>query len=205
MRIIIADDHQLYREALSILVQRLDANADITLLSNFAELTELAQNGEKWDLILVDLSMPGQSYEQGIALLRQYHPATPIIVVSSSSSAIDTQKAISAGALGFISKSMKSDDMLNAIKLMLQDGVSIHPNHDVKPNISLQALTPRQMDVLTLLCDGESNKSIALRLDLSEHTIKLHVRAILQALHVANRTQAVVVAKPLLTNNAKLI
>lgn len=201
MKIIIADDHELYRDALSILLQRLDEPTEIHISSSYTELLKLAQTENDWGLILVDLNMPGLSYYDGIAQLSAEHPNTPIIVVTSSNNPEDSQRALKAGALGYMSKSMKSDDMLNAIKLMLSSGISIHPNYDSTPtpetSLDKTELTPRQHDVLSLLCQGESNKRIALNLDLSEHTVKLHVRAILHALHAENRTQAVITAKQL--------
>ncbi len=202
MKILIADDHELYRDALSILVQRLDQPAEIHLSSSYTELLVLAKADGDWDLMLVDLNMPGLSYYEGIAQLSAQHPNTPIIVVTSSNDPKDSQRALKAGALGYMSKAMKSDDMLNAIKLMLSNGISIHPNHPSTPESSLADLTPRQQEVLTLLCNGESNKRIALNLDLSEHTVKLHVRAILQALNAENRTQAVIIAKQLIDQEA---
>ena len=195
MKILIADDHELYRDALSILVKRLDTPTEIYLSSSYDELLAMANTSTDWGLMLVDLNMPGLSYYEGIAQLSHQHPETPIIVITSSSDPADSQRALQAGALGYMSKSMKSDDMLNAIKLMLSNGISIHPNHPVTAESTLTELTPRQHDVLTLLCNGESNKRIALNLDLSEHTVKLHVRAILHALNAENRTQAVIIAK----------
>lgn len=207
MKILIADDHELYRDALSILVQRLDSAAEIHLSSSYDELLAFSSSENDWDLMLVDLNMPGLSYYGGIAQLTAAHPNTPVIVVTSSEDPRDTQRALKAGALGYMSKAMKSSDMLNAIQLMLNSGISIHPTHDLanessSPSVmnepaSLDKLTPRQQEVLKRLCEGESNKRIALNLDLSEHTVKLHVRAILQALNAENRTQAVIVAKRL--------
>lgn len=208
MKILIADDHELYREALSILIQRLDKEAEIHLCSSYDELLILAGAAPDWDLMLVDLNMPGLSYYDGIAQLTHTHPNTPVIVITSSEDPNDTQYALKAGALGYMSKAMKSNDMLHAIQLMLDSGISIHPSHELAKAsssnnshfdlASLDSLTPRQQEVLKRLCEGESNKRIALNLDLSEHTVKLHVRAILQALKVENRTQAVIVAKRLL-------
>lgn len=204
MKIIIADDHELYRDALSILVQRLEEPTEIHLSSSYTELLELADTGDDWGLMLIDLNMPGLSYYEGIAQLSTQHPETPIIVVTSSNDPKDSQRALKAGALGYMSKAMKSDDMINAIKLMLSHGISIHPNHPTVPESSLDELTPRQQEVLTLLCNGQSNKRIALNLDLSENTVKLHVRAILQALNAENRTQAVIIAKQLLSQESML-
>lgn len=208
MKILIADDHELYRDALSILVQRLDKAAEIHLCNSYDELLAVAGASESdWNLMLVDLNMPGLSYYDGIAQLTQRHPLTPVIVVTSSEDPNDTQRALKAGALGYMSKAMKSNDMLNAIQLMLTSGISIHPNHGLENKAStaainkpasLDKLTPRQQEVLRRLCEGESNKRIALNLGLSEHTVKLHVRAILQALNAGNRTQAVIEAKRLL-------
>ena len=208
MKILIADDHELYRDALSILIQRLDKAAEIHLSSSYDELLAFARSENDWDLMLVDLNMPGLSYYDGIAQLTDAHPSTPVIVVTSSEDPKDTQLALKAGALGYMSKAMKSSDMLNAIQLMLNSGISIHPTHELANDSSsthaisepalLDKLTPRQQEVLKRLCEGESNKRIALNLDLSEHTVKLHVRAILQALNAENRTQAVIVAKHLL-------
>jgi len=208
MKILIADDHELYRDALSILIQRLDKAAEIHLSSSYDELLAFARSENDWDLMLVDLNMPGLSYYDGIAQLTDAHPSTPVIVVTSSEDPKDTQLALKAGALGYMSKAMKSSDMLNAIQLMLNSGISIHPTHELANDSSsthaisepalLDKLTPRQQEVLKRLCEGESNKRIALNLDLSEHTVKLHVRAILQALNAENRTQAVIVAKRLL-------
>tara|TARA_R110002049_G_scaffold261431_2_gene437557 strand:- start:901 stop:1530 length:630 start_codon:yes stop_codon:yes gene_type:complete len=208
MKILIADDHELYRDALSILVQRLDKAAEIHLSSSYDELLAFASSASDWDLMLVDLNMPGLSYYDGIAQLTATHPNTPVIVVTSSEDPKDTQLALKAGALGYMSKAMKSSDMLNAIQLMLNSGISIHPSHQltrdssstsaISEPASLDKLTPRQQEVLKRLCEGESNKRIALNLDLSEHTVKLHVRAILHALNAENRTQAVIVAKRLL-------
>jgi DNA-binding NarL/FixJ family response regulator len=208
MKILIADDHELYRDALSILVQRLDKAAEIHLSSSYDELLAFASSERDWDLMLVDLNMPGLSYYDGIAQLTDAHPNTPVIVVTSSEDPKDTQLALKAGALGYMSKAMKSSDMLNAIQLMLNSGISIHPTHQLASDslstsassepASLDKLTPRQQEVLKRLCEGESNKRIALNLDLSEHTVKLHVRAILHALNAENRTQAVIVAKRLL-------
>ncbi|MDO7596886.1 MAG: response regulator transcription factor [Pseudomonadota bacterium] len=152
--------------------------------------------------------MPGLSYYGGVAQLTAANPNTPVIVVTSSEDPKDTQLALKAGALGYMSKAMKSSDMLKAIQLMLNSGISLHPNNQLANDssstsatsepASLDKLTPRQQEVLNRLCECESNKSIALNLDLSKQTLKLHVRAILHALNAENRTQAVIADKRLL-------
>lgn len=210
MKILIADDHELYREALSILVRRLADDIDVHLACNFTELLSLVKHQDGWDAILIDLNMPDLNFYDGISQVTKIHPDTPVIVVTSSEDPSDTQQALEAGALGYMTKSMKSDAMLNALKLMLDSGISIHPVAANDPqNIPLtedalsQALTPRQFEVLQHMCEGSSNKRIALNLALSESTVKLHVRAILNALNVSNRTEAVIKAKELLSSADK--
>ena len=107
MKILIADDHELYRDALSILVQRLDPVTEIHPCSSYDELLVLARSAADWDLMLVDLNMPGLSYYDGIAQLTAAHPNTPVIVVTSSEDPKDTLLALEAGALGYMSKAMK--------------------------------------------------------------------------------------------------
>ena len=210
MKILIADDHELYREALSILVHRLGQDTDVHLASNFTELLDLMQAQTGWDAILIDLNMPDLNFYDGISRLTQDYSDTPVIVVTSSEDPNDTQRALEAGALGYMTKSMKSDDMLNALRLMLGSGISIHPvaandpqNKPLSEDDILEALTPRQFEVLQQLCEGASNKRIALDMDLSESTVKLHVRAILSALKVSNRTEAVIKAKQLISTGLK--
>ena len=205
MKILIADDHQLYLEALAILVNRLDPQAEVTRASSYPEILTLAKTRVDWDGMLVDLNMPGMSYYDGISQLSAAYPDLPIIVITSSDNPVDVSQALSAGALGLISKSMDSDEMLAALRLMLHSGVSIHPSTQVTDQptnpadaVLLEALTPRQLEVLQQLCQGISNKQIARDMDLSESTVKLHVRAILRALKVDNRTQAVLVAQDLI-------
>lgn len=211
MKIRIADDHQLYRDALSMLVQRLEPQVEIETASSYAELLSLAAQGGECDAMLVDLNMPGMSYYDGIGQLSRDYPNTPIIVITSSDKPDDVAQALDAGALGLILKSTDSEDMLASLRLMLNSGVSIHPSTisvekkekelALAQSSTLDTLTPRQREVLHKLCQGDSNKRIALDMDLSESTVKLHVRAILRALNVENRTQAVLVARDLIQSS----
>ena len=205
MKILIADDHELYRDALSILVQRLEQDTEIHQACNFTQLLALLQQQSGWDAILIDLNMPDLNYYQGISQLTQDYANIPVIVITSSEDPNDTQQALKAGALGYMKKSMKSDDMLNALRLMLESGISIHPVTHSSSHTTLgsatelqQALTPRQYQVLQQICEGSPNKRIALDLGLSEGTVKLHVRAILTTLQVSNRTEAAMKANQLL-------
>jgi DNA-binding NarL/FixJ family response regulator len=196
MKILIADDHQLYHDALSILVKQLDEAVEIHFATSYAELLQQAEACKTWALMLVNLTMPGLNYYQGIRTLSQRYPNSSIIVTSVSEQPNDYQSALEAGALGSICKTIQSDDMLDAIKLMLKTGISIPPNPPtVQQQTNLNILSPQQRDVLSLLCQGQSNERIAINLALDEHTVKLHICAILKALNAENTNQAVMIAK----------
>ena len=197
MDILIADDHPLYRDALSMLVQQLDDNVNLRTACCYDEIIQLLRDDERPDLILVDLHMPGINAWQGIKTLREISPDVPLVVISSSESEEDSRKALDYGALGFIPKSLDGNSMINALRLIVEDGITVAP---IKKNpgsnqSASSTLTNRQHEVLQRLAKGESNKVIARELGLSEGTVKLHVRAVFTALNVINRTQAVIVAE----------
>ncbi len=199
MDILIADDHPLYRDALSMLVQQLDDEVTTRTVCCYDEVIEQLREKNKPDLILVDLHMPGIDAWQGIKSLRELSPETPIVVISSSESEDDSTRALELGALGFIPKSLDGNSMVNALRLIVENGVTIAPivkRSETRKSAS-SSLTKRQHEVLQRLANGESNKIIARKLELSEGTVKLHVRAVFTALNVSNRTQAVISAEKL--------
>ncbi len=199
MDILIADDHPLYRDALSMLVQQLDDEVTTKTVCCYDEVIEQLREEKKPDLILVDLHMPGIDAWQGIKSLRELSPETPIVVISSSESEDDSTRALELGALGFIPKSLDGNSMVNALRLIVENGVTIAPivkRSEARKSAS-SSLTKRQHEVLQRLANGESNKIIARKLELSEGTVKLHVRAVFTALNVSNRTQAVIAAEKL--------
>ena len=199
MKILIADDHPLYRDALSMLVQQLDEKVSTKTVCCYDEVIQQLHDNDKPDLILVDLHMPGINAWQGIKTLRGLSPETPIVVISSSESEDDSTRALELGALGFIPKSLDGDSMINALRLIVENGVTIAPivKRSETRKTTSATLTNRQHEVLQRLANGESNKIIAKKLKLSEGTVKLHVRAVFTALNVNNRTQAVISAKKL--------
>ncbi|MBU3694433.1 MAG: response regulator transcription factor [Rhodocyclaceae bacterium] len=193
MRILVADDHPLYRDAVCRLLSELDPDAVVASAESLeAVRSELAADSPV-DLLLIDLRMPGSEGFPSIAALHRDHPGVPIFVVSGSDSPLDPMRARRAGTLGFVSKSASPETMRATLAALL-DG-SWEP-------LALEAkapvhLTPRQLDVLQGMAAGQPNKRIALNLGLTEGTVKLHVAAVLEALGVANRTQAVVRAQEL--------
>lgn len=211
MKILVADDHILFREGLRYVLARLsDDKAEILEARDGAEALDLVGVHPDLDLILLDLAMPGMDGFAGLRALRARVPSVPVVILSGSEEPIDIRWALDGGAMGFIPKSSTSEIMLSALRLVLSGGVYLppaflqgpRPGHGsvgrATPTLQSLSLTPRQHDVLRLLGQGKSNKEIARTLALAEGTVKLHVSAILKALDAGNRTQAVVAAARLL-------
>ncbi|KKN18789.1 hypothetical protein LCGC14_0952300 [marine sediment metagenome] len=196
MKLLIADDHELYRDALVMLIKQHFTDYSCRQVSSYDALIQLVESESDWSAFLVDLHMPGLDFEQGIKHIKQRYPDVPLIVITSSDNPDDTQRALAVGALGYILKSMKNNEIVQALELILNHGISIHPAMPTvsAPNSEFN-LTPRQQEVLVMMSNGSSNKRIALDLGLSESTVKIHVRAILNSLGVTNRTEAVIKAK----------
>ncbi len=211
MRVLIADDHSLFRKGCKLLLQEIEPKVQIVEAGDFKEAQTVLESKDNFDLILLDLRMPGLGEIEGVKRLRQLAPATPLVVVSAHDEPYYAQKVMDSGAAGFIPKSSNPSVISSALKLILAGGNYVPPSlmnraggtpkadSMRKPSGELYAavekvLTPRQMDVMRLLARGESNKGIAEALGLSEGTVKVHVAAILKALNAANRTQAVLIA-----------
>lgn len=210
MKILIADDHELFRDGLRHVLAQLDAAPEIVEAKDFPEAIHLAGDTPDLNIILMDLTMPGMDWEDGLRALKSHlHDEVPVIILSAAESRDHVLKAVNLGASGFIPKSSSSRIMLSALKLVLSGGVYLPPalldsSSDTLENgggalneNAVAYLTPRQREVLTLLGQGKSNKEIARVLQLAEGTVKLHVTAILKALNVNNRTRAVVAAAQL--------
>lgn len=209
MKILVADDHALFRDGLRYLLGQLGEALELLEAKDGAEALELARAHPELDLVLLDLGMPGIDGLAGLRLLRARCPAVPVVILSGSEEPADVRQALDAGALGFIPKSSTSQVMLSALRLVLSGGMYLPPSYMLErpavrmplaaaSSVESLGLTPRQLDVLRLLGQGHSNKEIARVLDLAEGTVKLHISAILRALGVDNRTRAVVAAARLL-------
>lgn len=196
MKLLIADDHELYRDALVMLITQHFSEYSCTEATSFDELIQRIQTEQDWSAFIVDLHMPGLNFVAGIKQIKTRFPDVPLIVITSSDNPEDTQSAMAAGALGYILKSMKNEEIIQALTLILNHGISIHPaipSEVVSKNTF--DFTPRQQEVFAMMSKGASNKRIALDMGLSESTVKIHVRAILNTLQVSNRTEAVLKAK----------
>ncbi len=197
MKVLIADDHPLVRDALARTVQQLAAEVQVREAGDLDGLLRLAAQGDA-DLALVDLNMPGMDGVAGLRRLRAAAPTLPVVVASGQEDAATIRAVLAAGAVGFIPKSERSEVLLGALRLV-QSGGTYVPSRllDAPPAAAAPELTPRQLDVLRLLLRGEPNKLIARELGLTEGTVKIHIAAILRVLHARNRTEAVVRARAL--------
>lgn len=212
MKILVADNHAVFRVGLVYLLQKLDSEVEILEASDYSEALAIAERESDIDLILIDLLMPGIDGFNGVSGIRDRAKSVPIIVVSARENPADVQASLDHGAMGYLPKSSSSDVTLNAIRLVMSGGMYLPSallGHDStggadvmetslsQPRLSDQVsrrLTRRQRDVMRLLALGRSNKAIAQELELAEGTVKVHVSAIFKALNVTNRTEAVIVA-----------
>ncbi len=202
-RILIADDHPLFRGALRQTVSGLLPGVMIEEAATLEDANRALQESSDIDLLLLDLTMPGTRGFSGLTYLRAQFPAVPIIVVSANEEPDTIRRCIDFGASGFIPKTLDVETMGVAINAVLEGGRWTPPEVDLsKPADKetsdllrrLGSLTPQQVRVLMMLSEGLLNKQIAYELSVSEATVKAHVSAILTKLGVESRTQAVIAA-----------
>jgi len=214
MRIVIADDHALFRGGLRLHLASLDPRAELVEAGSFDQVLDLLDLDPPADLVILDLAMPGPRWQDCVPRLHGAWPRARLVVLTANDEAGAAQQALAIGAHGFILKSEPPDLFAAALRLILSGGryfpVSVLGREpapfDPPPPVAdspppgpgvraAHAVTGRQREVLTLMASGCSNKEIAWRLKLTEGTVKLHVAAILRALGAHNRTQAVSVAR----------
>ncbi len=201
--ILVADDHPLFRMALKQAVEQAFPESKVKEAESVDQLEKLTDQGSEFDLILLDLNMPGAHGLSGLIYMRDRYQNIPLVVVSASEEANVIYKAMEFGANGFIPKSASMDVMVEAIEHISQGESWLPPNimpqqnpllgeqdHDLARSIA--SLTPQQFRVLGMLAEGQLNKQIAYELGVSEATIKAHMTAIFRKLGVRNRTQAVI-------------
>src|SRR6185312_3774889 len=201
MKILIADDHPLYREAAALQVRRLYPAAVIAEVSSFPELnTTTSTDDVSYDLVLLDYHMPGMSLEALAALARKLE-TTPLAVVSGTAAHADIRAAIQAGVRGFIPKTSSPEHFAHALQILLAGGSSIPAeifmDRPVANDLSepwLAQMSEREREVLRGVAQGLSNKEIARHMELAEVTVKLHLRNIFRKMDVKSRSEAAVKA-----------
>ena len=200
MKILVVDDHPLIREALARLLPQLGAGTEVRSASDAAEAMAVLDNEPDVALVLLDLALPGTRGLDFLGDLKLDYPGVPIVVISATFDQATVLAALGAGAHGFIPKSADAQMLLDAVRQVLDGGIYLPSDGALMPDgdgahIEPDALglTARQTDVLKLLAQGKPNKLICRDLTLSEGTVKVHVSAILRALRVHSRTEAIAV------------
>jgi DNA-binding NarL/FixJ family response regulator len=203
MKILVVDDHALVREGLKQVLKGLDENVEVLQAGTVAQAFVHARDHADLDLILLDYHLPDMTGLQALDVLGKEHPELPVVMLSGSANLQIMRDLLQSGAAGFVTKSGLSDELLDAIRKVLQGEVYVPPELGSAPGTSATAadseaektlLTHRQMLVLDGLLAGQSNREIANALSISEETVKSHVTSILRHFEVQNRTQAVVAA-----------
>lgn len=198
MRIVIADDHPIFRSGLAIIVGELCDDARIIEVGDApAPMAELAPQP---DLVIVDLFFPGFDYSRHLPELRRRLPLTPLVVVSMLNDSAEIDAIMAFGVNGFVSKAVSPTEVGPALNDVMQGDIVVRTSDDGSAHRppttthGLDSLSPRQLEILRMLRRGLSNKEIARELDLSPYTVRTHVSALLRALGVATRSAASAVA-----------
>jgi DNA-binding NarL/FixJ family response regulator len=205
MKVLLVDDHALIRDALRGVVKELAQDATVLEASDSRQAIRMIEAHPDLHLILLDLNLPDRDGFAVLADLRKQHATVSVVVLSAFHDRANVLKALDLGALGFIPKSSPREVMVNALRLVFSGGIYIPPEALVRaepkeaklapgrpPSPADLGLTERQVDVLALMMKGKSNKAISRLLDVAEPTVKHHVTAVLKALNVTNRTEAVI-------------
>lgn len=199
MRVLIADDHDLLRDTL---VMFLEAQGDIQTRSaaDLAAAHVLVEQEERFDLILLDLNMPGMNGLDGLKQTIAMKDGQRVALLSGEATKEIAEQALEAGAAGFVPKTLPAKSMINAVKFMAM-GEQYAPLDfmtavdDCAEHPLAKKLTSRELQMLKGLTEGKSNKEIARDLDLTEPTVKLHMKTLYRKLGAANRTQAALMAR----------
>ncbi len=207
LQVLLADDHALFRDGMRYVLQQLSDQVDIICAGDFANTLKQAEANPGIDLALVDLNMPGSDGVTSIRIFHQRFPGIPLVVVSGSDQRSEIEWIMEYGAMGFISKMSSGKEMVSALRIVLNGDVYFPPqllgnapviradNNVADEKSSLHpnkhGLTKRQLEAMQYLSEGLTNKEIAMRMNLAEGTIKVHVAAAYQVLQVGSRLDAV--------------
>ncbi|MBP7340075.1 response regulator transcription factor [Niveispirillum sp.] len=204
-KVLIADDHPLVRDGLRTVVAVALDRCELFEASDLDEVVRIIDREGDFDLVLLDLNMPGNNGFAGLALLRARYPALPVVMVSAACDRQLVNEALRHGAAGFVPKSLARGMIAKALHQVLGGDVYVPDDLEDAPTQApsgedqeilrrIDTLTPQQRKVLELVVAGRLNKEIAYELDVTETTVKAHVSAILQKMRVFSRTQAVILA-----------
>ncbi|KJZ20477.1 LuxR C-terminal-related transcriptional regulator [Loktanella sp. S4079] len=199
MRVLIADDHDLLRDTLVLFLEN-GNGINVTATGTLADAHRHIQNDPAFDLVILDYNMPGMNGLEGLTSTLELGDGQRVALISGEASKEIAEQALEAGAAGFVPKTLPAKSMINAIRFMAM-GEQYAPlkfmteEEDTPKNALAAKLTPRERDVLKGLTEGKSNKQIARDFDISEPTVKLHMKTLFRKLDATNRTQAAMIAR----------
>lgn len=195
MKILIVDDHPLFRAGFHAVLEQSTLDAGVLSVSSVPEALQTLQKDSDIGLVLLDIHLKGDDGFAALKVIGERFPTTACIMISGDEQQSIVARAVQSGASGFIPKSFTADEMIAAIQKVLAGEVFVPQSASLTPSEQPNGLTLRQLEVISMLGRGFSNKEIARALDVAERTVKAHVSAVFEALNVRNRTQAVLVAQ----------
>lgn len=193
MKILLVDDHALFRDGLKLILVQIGEDVEISECGNCEDAYRIIRESEGFNLILLDVGLPDISGMEGLQEFRKLDPSAPIVFLSGSDDHKLIRKALELGVMGYIPKTLSSEIIIQALQLILKGGRYVPDNilRDTdklaRPEISL---TARQKEILNLISQGKANKEIASILGIADNTVRVHISAIFQILNVNNRTEA---------------
>lgn len=197
MKILIVDDHPLFRAGFHAVLAQSTLEASILSVATLEEALQLLGSDPDIALVLLDLHLRDSDGFTALRQIGERFPATACMIISGDEHDGIAHQSVAAGASGFIPKSFTADQMLAAIQHVLDGNVFVPPTTEGPKSTTAASLTLRQLEVVSMLARGFSNKEIARELQLAERTVKAHVTAVFETLNVKNRTQAVIAAQQL--------
>lgn len=207
MRVLLVDDHTLFRSGLETLLERHNIEV-VAATGDGRDGMRLALDIQP-DIVLLDMRMPDMNGLEVLRALRNAGMKSPIVMLTTSNEERDLVECLRNGAQGYLLKDMEPGELVNALRdiqsgrtvvapelagvlaRVVQGGEAAEPERQDTP---FSDLTPRELDILCLLAEGQSNKVIARNLGISDGTVKLHVKAVLRKLNVHSRVEAAVMA-----------